>query len=136
MVPHLVDAHAEESPVITAWAPFPSAGKLSGKTEAFVIDKSVETLGRLLKIDKQKIAAQLCAAYTHDWQSDPWSQGAYSYVKVGGENAERDLGLPVEDTLFFAGEATDFVGNNGTVNGAIASGKRVAKEIMGYRKPV
>jgi monoamine oxidase len=36
----------------------------------------------------------------------------------------------VDDTLFFAGEATDVTGNNGTVHGAIASGKRAAQEIL------
>ena len=126
----------DESPVITAWAPFPSAERLSGQSQAFVLDKSLEALARLLKMDEPEIAAQLTAAYMHDWQSDPRSRGAYSYVKVGGDNAERDLGLPVEDTLFFAGEATDLIGNNGTVNGAIASGKRVTEEVMAAsRKP-
>jgi monoamine oxidase len=124
----------EELPIIVAWAPFPSADRLSGKAEGFAVDKSLETLSRLLKVDKSQIAAQLASAYTHDWQSDPWSRGAYSYVKVGGDNAERDLGLPVEDTLFFAGEATDDTGNNGTVNGALASGKRVAREIIAASK--
>jgi uncharacterized protein with NAD-binding domain and iron-sulfur cluster len=32
--------------------------------------------------------------------------------------------------LFFAGEATDCEGHNGTVHGAIASGKRAAQEIL------
>jgi len=34
------------------------------------------------------------------------------------------------DTLFFAGEATNFEGHNGTVNGAMNSGIRVADEIL------
>ena len=33
-------------------------------------------------------------------------------------------------SLFFAGEATDTTGSNGTVHGAIASGYRAAKEII------
>jgi len=36
---------------------------------------------------------------------------------------------PVANTLFFAGEATDIGGHNGTVHGAIASGRRAATEI-------
>jgi hypothetical protein len=36
----------------------------------------------------------------------------------------------VNDTLFFAGEATDYEGNNATVHGAMASGVRVAKEVI------
>jgi len=38
--------------------------------------------------------------------------------------------IAVENTLFFAGEATDATGHNGTVHGAIASGRRVVREIL------
>jgi monoamine oxidase len=40
------------------------------------------------------------------------------------------LASPIDNTLFFAGEATDTTGHNGTVHGAIASGRRAAKEIL------
>jgi monoamine oxidase len=72
----------------------------------------------------------LGAAYFHDWQNDPFSRGAYSYGAVGSDGAQEALGRPIESTLFFAGEATDTTGNNGTVHGAIASGRRAAKEIL------
>ncbi len=121
----------EESPVITGWAPFPSADLLSGKPEKFVVDKCLDSLAKILDTKTAQVVSLLRAAYTHDWQSDPWSRGAYSYVKAGGQSAERDLGQPLDGRLFFAGEATDFEGNNGTVNGAIASGKRVAREVLG-----
>ena len=51
---------------------------------------------------------------------------AYSYAKVGADGAQEELGRPLENTLFFAGEATDVSGHNGTVHGAIASGQRAA----------
>jgi len=50
---------------------------------------------------------------------------------VGGDGAEAALAKPLDNTLFFAGEATDITGHNGTVHGAIASGKRAAAEILG-----
>jgi monoamine oxidase len=86
-------------------------------------------LGRLLGLSVQDLARRLEATYLHDWQSDPFSRGAYSYGKVGADGAQEELGWPVEDALFFAGEATDVSGNNGTVHGAIASGRRAAAEI-------
>jgi len=70
------------------------------------------------------------SSHTHDWQSDRWSLGAYSYALVGGADAHRELAAPVEDTLFFAGEATDARGHNGTVHGAIFSGYRAAREVL------
>jgi monoamine oxidase len=68
-------------------------------------------------------------AYFHDWQADPYARGAYSYVKAGTADAPEMLGRPVKDTLFFAGEAADVTGNNGTVHGAIASARRAVEEI-------
>jgi len=119
----------ETLPIITGWAPFRAAERLSGKSRKFVVERSLETLGRLLGLSVQDLARRLEATYLHDWQSDPFSRGAYSYGKVGADGAPEELGWPVEDALFFAGEATDVSGNNGTVHGAIASGRRAAAEI-------
>jgi monoamine oxidase len=40
------------------------------------------------------------------------------------------LAKPIANTLFFAGEATDITGYNGTVHGAMASGQRAAEQII------
>ena len=117
-------------PIITGWAPFRSAERLSGKDRSFVVAHSLQSLGVLLNIDVQDLEPLLEAAYFHDWQSDPFSRGAYSYGKVGADGAQEALASPVDDTLFFAGEATDTTGRNGTVDGAIVSGRRAAAEIL------
>ncbi|HZR58193.1 MAG TPA: NAD(P)/FAD-dependent oxidoreductase [Terriglobales bacterium] len=120
----------QKYPILVGWAPFRAAEKLSGQGEDFIKQKALETLSQLLPIDKQKLENLLKAIYVHDWQNDPFSRGAYSYVKVGGEDSPAALGESIENTLFFAGEATDIGGNTGTVHGAIASGKRAANEIL------
>ena len=121
---------SQDLPILVGWAPFPSAQRLSGRTEGFIVEKALETLARLLGLDRKETSSRLRSAHIHDWQTDPFSLGAYSYVKIGGGNAEHDLGLSVENTLFFAGEATDVTGHIGTVHGAIASGRRVAQEVV------
>ena len=68
------------------------------------------------------------AAVTHDWSTDPLAYGAYSYVAPGGGAARAALGTPVDDTLFFAGEATSTDGQGGTVSGAFGTGMRAAAE--------
>jgi len=45
--------------------------------------------------------------------------GAYTY---GSDRVQGALAALVAGTLFFAGEATDVTGNNGTLHGAMASG--------------
>jgi monoamine oxidase len=120
----------EKAPIITGWAPFKSGERLSGKSRSFVIDRALQTLGGLLKLQSTELATLLDTAYFHDWQSDTFSRGAYSYGAVGSDGAQHALGSPLENTVFFAGEATDTSGHNGTVHGAIASGQRAAREII------
>jgi monoamine oxidase len=123
-------AMPDKLPIITGWAPADSADRLSGNSRSFVIDRALRTLGTLLGRKPAELAALLENAYFHDWQSDPLSRGAYSYGAVGADGAQQVLGSPIDSTLFFAGEATDITGHNGTVNGAIASGHRAAQEIL------
>lgn len=68
------------------------------------------------------------AVHGHDWRADPWSRGAYAYPTVGGARAFEALARPVDDTVFVAGEATcaDAIG---TVEGALASGRRAARDV-------
>ncbi len=121
----------DRSPVITGWAPFRCAEKLSGKNSEFVTSQALQALGRALCMSVSELENLLEAAYYHDWQTDPYSRGAYSYGTVGSDGMEEALGRPLEGTLYFAGEATDVTGNNGTVHAAIASGVRAASEILG-----
>jgi monoamine oxidase len=120
-------------PIITGWAPFRCAQRLSGKNSTFVREQALRSLCRLLGISLKNLESWLEGVYFHDWQSDPFSRGAYSYGKAGADGAQQALGAPMEKTLFFAGEATDTSGLNGTVHGAIASGYRASAEIIKAR---
>ncbi len=69
------------------------------------------------------------------WSQDPWSLGSYSYMAVGAEPDMRTaLAAPVADRLFFAGEATSSTSPS-TVHGALASGERVAQEVLAVAGP-
>ena len=50
---------------------------------------------------------------------------------VGGEGAREELAAPLQDALYFAGEATD-ADEAGTVAGALRSGARAAREILDH----
>ncbi|XP_047157231.1 lysine-specific histone demethylase 1 homolog 3 [Vigna umbellata] len=65
-----------------------------------------------------------------DWGRDPFSYGAYSYVAVGASGEDYDiLGRPVDNCLFFAGEAT-CKEHPDTVGGAMMSGLRESVRII------
>jgi monoamine oxidase len=120
----------DKFPIIVGWSPAHCAERLAGQSRSLVIECGLKTLGRLLGVEPARLAELLDAAYFHDWQADPFSRGAYSYGAAGSDGAQEALGKPVKNTLFFAGEATDTTGHNGTVHGAISSGRRAAKEIL------
>ncbi|XP_021759847.1 lysine-specific histone demethylase 1 homolog 3-like [Chenopodium quinoa] len=70
------------------------------------------------------------ASVVTDWGRDPYSYGAYSYVAVGASGEDYDIiGRPVENCLFFAGEAT-CKEHPDTVGGAMMSGLREAVRII------
>jgi monoamine oxidase len=121
-------AMPDRFPIITGWAPWQSAARLESESVP-VVTRALQTLGGLLDVGNTEMERLLEIAYFHDWQADPYSRGAYSYVKAGSADAPEVLGRPVKGTLFFAGEAADVTGNNGTVHGAIASARRSVIEI-------
>ncbi|XP_039065654.1 LOW QUALITY PROTEIN: lysine-specific histone demethylase 1 homolog 3-like [Hibiscus syriacus] len=70
------------------------------------------------------------ASVVTDWGRDPFSFGAYSYVAIGASGEDYDvLGRPVENCLFFAGEAT-CKEHPDTVGGAMLSGLREAVRLI------
>ena len=73
-------------------------------------------------------AANPFAYPTFPFGNPPYAARAYSYVTVGASAARAELAQPIEDTLFFAGEATD--AEEGTVTGALQSGVRAAREVL------
>jgi len=114
---------------LVAWAGGPKADALAHDDEAALVRRALDDLRMLFGNDPDP-RDELEATFVHDWQADPWSRGAYSYVATGGGNARAQLAAPVDDLLFFAGEATDGAAEAGTVAGALQSGQRAAREAL------
>jgi monoamine oxidase len=119
-------------PLLTTWSAGPAASRLAGAGEAAVMDAIRDSLVGIFGREAES-AAILEGAWMHDWQSDPFAGGAYSYVLVGHLRARALLARPLEGTLFFAGEATDTDGRSGTVEGAIATGRKAARALLAAR---
>jgi monoamine oxidase len=120
------------SNVITAWAGGPKAAALREVSEADLIERALHGFASLFG-EPDLARREFDGGLVHDWGRDPFSRGAYSYVAVGGGDARARLAAPVDDTLFFAGEATSIDGQGGTVNGALETGARAALEALRAR---
>ena len=65
--------------------------------------------------------------YYH-WSKHPFIRGGYSSPTVHAYGLRHELGCPVDDRLFFAGEATSVTGC-ATVHTAMETGLRAAHEV-------
>ena len=118
------------APLLVGWAGGPRAEALAGEGREAVLDAVLDSLARILGVARSRITDSLAEFYMHDWLADPFARGAYSYLPVGGLEAQVELARPVAGTLFFAGEATSVEGHVGTVHGALITGARAAREVL------
>ena len=126
-------AHPWETRTLTGWIGGPRSSAFDQCTREQVGDLACRELAKVFVLPLAYLRGQLVCCATYDWQSDPWTCGAYSYVPAGGLDAVLKMATPVRDTLFFAGEHTDTTGNWGTVHAAMRSGERAAKQVMASR---
>jgi len=120
----------EALPALTGWVGGPRASTLEMKTAKQLGDDACVALAKIFAVDEKLLRSALIQTHTHDWASDRFAQGAYSYVPVGAIDASAAMAQPEVDTIFFAGEHTDVTANWGTVHGAIRSGLRAASQIL------
>jgi len=119
-----------ELPFLTGWAGGPQALRLAGQTVRQLIPLALQSAARIFGRDARELGRQLRAAYSHDWTSDPYAGGAYSYGGVGAARARELLRRPVSGTLFLSGEGLVDEGRNATVPGALTSGIRSAEALL------
>ncbi len=117
------------APILTGWSAGPHADALQGRSRQEILTAATASLAKIAGIDPGDLQRFLVSAHFHDWHADPFSRGAYSYVPAGALPARERLARPVENTLYFAGEATNLHGHSATVHGAIASGLQAASLI-------
>ena len=117
------------APELVGWSGGPNARRIEELSQDAILNETLMSLHKIFGISEWALRKLLVSLHTHNWTSDPFSRGAYCYLPVNGLQAQQALARPVEDVLFFAGEATS-VGYVGTVHGAIESGQRAAREIL------
>jgi monoamine oxidase len=118
------------APILTGWSAGPHADGLIGKSKTEIVALALADLSKITTFNTERLNRLLAAAYFHDWHDDPLARGAYSYVPVGALGARERLATAAGARLYFAGEATDIEGHSATVHGAIASGRRAARQIL------
>ena len=124
----------EALPTLVGWAGGPRAESLLSKAAAELSTLACRELGQAFRVPPEQLASLLVSTHTFDWNTDPFACGSYSYIPAGMLDAPAVMGVPVADTLFFAGEHTETEGYWGTVHAALRSGLRAAQQVLHARE--
>jgi len=119
----------------------PKAAELSAKTPEQIVESILAELDELYAgqgtlyirrvIDTADPNFNKVLYVIKDWSKDQFVKGGYSYPLASATTADRiALGTPIDEKIFFAGEATDIKGDAGTVSGALSSAERVTDEVI------
>jgi lysine-specific histone demethylase 1B len=66
--------------------------------------------------------AAFLSSQVFDYTNKPFIKGAYGYSTIGMGNAREIAAKPIDQKLYFAGEAMNINGHHQTVHGAVESG--------------
>ncbi|WP_267380378.1 MULTISPECIES: NAD(P)/FAD-dependent oxidoreductase [unclassified Sphingomonas] len=94
---------------------------------AFAVDELVALLGNDWRARLTPLAATR-------WRDEPHIHGSYSHARIGQAGQRAVLAAPVDDRLFFAGEAchpSDF----STAHGAYETGRAAAHAVLARARP-
>ena len=117
-------------PQLFGWLAGPPAGKMNLADEEEIKSKCYHALSYIFQLEQKELAEKIKAIHIVNWGKDPYALGGYSYETVESATAKEIMIAPVNDRLFFAGEALYKGSHNGTVEAAFASGRNAAKMMM------
>lgn len=118
--------HDTDVTVMTAFITGDWARELHAEGEAGALEHGFRTL-------QDQLGRRLAppqATMMVNWIDDPFAFGGYSIAPPGAARAHDALAQPIDERLYWAGEATATAAWSATVHGAYASGRRAAAEIL------
>jgi monoamine oxidase len=125
--------YPDENPLLTGWVPGPvmqgllEIAGLGVKREEFLLGQSLSSLAHIFEIPEDELRRKLLGFRIIDWSAEPFIRGGYSFETIDSAAARRVLADPIQDTLFFGGEALYEGDWPGTVEAALEDGRRVAR---------
>ena len=120
----------EKNGMITGWLAGPKADRLQHESPEEIYRLALESLAVIFKIPRTILQSRLLGSHVHNWATDEFSKGAYSYETIHSKKAKDTITTPIADTLYFAGEAYYEGSASGTVEAALVTGEKVSKKIL------
>lgn len=117
---------APDQPFLVGWVGGSRAAQLQQYSDDVLCEKAINSLASALLTSETLIRENIVNVHVSNWGKDLFTKGAYSYETPETAAAKAILGEPVEDTIFFGGEA---LGHMGTVESALESALEAVKKL-------
>jgi monoamine oxidase len=119
------------SAVLTGWLGGPPAEKKKDLSNEDLLQQSLQSLSNIFKRSIEELKNDLIAWNISNWTTDPFTRGSYAYDTVESPKAREILTVPINRTIYFAGEYLYDGPAMGTVEAALTSGLEAAKALIG-----
>lgn len=116
--------------LLTGWLGGQKAFAKESETKESLLASSLKYLSSIFSLPVDELERELIHHRIFCWNNLPYVKGGYSYNTVESAAAKKILSQPVEDILFFAGEAYSDGESQGTVEAALQSGHAVAGKVI------
>jgi monoamine oxidase len=130
IVPTWWTQHPDDSSLLTGWLSGPKAASLKEESKEEIRNLALDSLAKIFGIKNKILEDKLQWWKVFNWSTDPFTRGSYSYSTLQTNEARQVMITPVENTLYFAGEALYDGPEMGTVEAALESGKEIAGKIL------
>jgi len=121
-----------KSNLLTGWLGGPNATKKIFEPDSSLLQTALLSLSSIFRIPPAMLQEELTNYKIINWLNQPYIKGGYSYNTLHSKKAKEILSSPVNNTIYFAGEAISRSESQGTVESALQSGHDTAKMLIGH----
>ena len=121
-----------ESNLLTGWLGGPNATKKIFEPDPSLLQTALLSLSSIFRIPPAMLQEELTNYKIINWLNQPYIKGGYSYNTLHSKKAKEILSSPVNNTIYFAGEAISRSESQGTVESALQSGHDTVKMLIGH----
>jgi monoamine oxidase len=118
-------------PLLTGWLAGPVVKKIDGD-DSTLMNEAITSLSYLFGCTPEFVVNEIRSAQVINWSADKFSRGAYAYNTLQTTSALKTFTTPVDNMIYFAGEALYDGAEMGTVEAALISGRDAARKIMDH----
>ena len=119
-----------ESTLLTGWMGGPNATKKIFEPDSSLLQIALQSLSSIFRMPPAMLQEELTSYKIINWLNQTYIKGGYTYNTLHSGKAREILSLPVNNTIYFAGEAISKSESQGTVESALQSGHDTASMLI------